>query len=55
MGPEVGLGQGQKKGSRYIEVQDRALDVDGLPGKSKAPWVKKGQEWEGGGRETTGY
>lgn len=55
MGPEGGLGQGKKKGGRYAEVQDRALDGDGLPGKSKAPWVERGQEWEAGGGETSGH
>lgn len=34
-------------------MQDRALDVDGLPEKRKAPWVKKGQEGWGNDQALT--
>lgn len=44
VGPGVELGQGKKKRGKYIEVQDRVLDVDGSSGKSRAPGVEMGQE-----------
>lgn len=58
VGPGVGLGREKRRGSRYIEVQDRALDVKGSPGKrGGTPGVKMGHEWGkvGGERGATGY
>lgn len=52
------LGQGDKKGGRYVEAQDRSLDVDGPPEKSGCLLVKMGQEWghvEGGRWDATGH
>ena len=52
------LGQGDKKGGRYVEVQDRSLDVDGPPEKSGHLLVKMGHEWghvEGGRWDATGH
>ena len=51
-------GQGDRKGGRYVEAQDRSLDVDGPPEKSGCLLVKMGQEWghvEGGRWDATGH
>lgn len=44
VGPGIELGQRKKKEGKYIEVQDRVLDVDRCSGKSRAPGIKMGQE-----------
>lgn len=53
MGVGVELSQGKKKGGKYLEVQDRALDIERSFGKSRAPGVKMSQEWGqvGGGEQ----
>lgn len=53
MGPGVGLGREKRRGSRYIEVQDRALDVKGSPGKrGGTPWGEDGSRMGESGRGT---